>query len=360
MLDGVVAFDLERYPAVAGVLAERAAEAAALAGRLAGLDDPTAHAGVDALRSTAAWLDQESSRARSRWEAIRSIPLVDGIRATDHYPRHRRWLEADWYPGDHDGLQSYEQLVAFALWARGRHLVSAVRDGRAVERADVDAVFAALDRVGDAETAEHVMELFGAEGVRDLAGALAETASDGDDDAEVERYRDGMATLFGIAGLAATRLPEREDGRGGPTIGAVVDAAQVTLSASAAGVDIAAGVAGLTRSAPATIEVLEMLGRRFAVAGVASVLVDLFQHGPFSDETIENVIVSGVGVAGTLVSGIGGVAVAVGGLLLWLALSAGPGRPAARTWPTDQPNPGGQHWLWTVNGAGVPVAPNGV
>lgn len=362
MLDGVVAFDLERYPEVPGALGRRAVDAIAVAARLDGLDDPTACAAAGALRSTAAWLDQESSRARSRWEAIRSIPLIDGIGAVDHYPRQRRWLEADWYPDDHDGLQSYEQLVAFALWARGRHLVSAIRDGRSIERGDVDAVFAALARVGDAETAAHLMELFGAEGIRDLAGALAQTAHDGHDPGEVERYGDGMGTLLGLAGLAAIRLPDGDDGRGGrgPTVDDVIDAAQTSLSASASGVDVAAGVARMTRSSPATIEMLEVLARRFAVAGLVSVLVDVVQHGPFSDETIENVLVSGMGLAGTLASGVAGAAVAVGGLLLWLALSAGPGRPAPRTWPTDHANPGGQHWLWTVNGAGVPVAPDGI
>ena len=47
-------------------------------------------------------------------------------------------------------------------------------------------------------------------------------------------------------------------------------------------------------------------------------------------------------------------------LTLVFALGRQDGPPPARTYPTDRENPGGSHYVHYVNGAGVPVAPNGV
>lgn len=354
MLDGVVAFDMERYPAVPRRLDRTAADVIRMAARLDGLADATATGGVATLQAMAVWLSDEATRAAHRVGVLSSIPFLDHLggysRAAGGFA-----VETDWFPGDHDGLQSFEQVLALSLWARGRHLVWDVQDGRTPERADVDAFFVALRRVGDADSAAHLLDLFGADGARDLLTALAMTATDGDDPDEVARYQDGLAMMCGVAGLAAVAVrPAR------PTVPAgdeMTDAVQTWVGAAGTASDVvghAGGAAGLRASSLA-----RGVDHLLAAAGLVSVLVDAGQHGLFAEQTVENAAVTVLSGIGSAAGGFTGAVIGLGALVLWAILSSEPGRPPARTWPTDQDNPGGQHWLTTVNGAGVPVAPNG-
>jgi hypothetical protein len=100
-------------------------------------------------------------------------------------------------------------------------------------------------------------------------------------------------------------------------------------------------------------------GHVLAIAGALVGLADAVDEGV---GPIAEAVASGtLGLIGAFAGGPVAWVAATVGFVAWLVTSApASGPPPPRTYPDGRPNPGGAHYGHTVNGAGVPVAPDGV
>jgi hypothetical protein len=198
--------------------------------------------------------------------------------------------------------------------------------------------------------------VLGVDGFRDLYRA-------------VEHDEDSIARVTEIL-LAASRTVDHPGGLGRdfvdellpdrPTVtGGTSDYAAVNdlLTAAGAGHYLASAAAEATTGGTGTL--LVRAGRVLAIGGMAASVLHGLQAGP--DALAEGLATGGLGLVGAFASGpVGWVAGGFGVLLsVVFALGRRPGPPPARTYPSDRGNPGGSHYVFHVDGAGVPVAPNG-
>lgn len=362
---GVVAIEPDRLEAFADALVRAADEV--LRARLAALgavDDAGRPApdAVLALSAVSARLRDLGHDTRRRLDIVRGLPWDD-------------WPAPTWLLLQHRDIgPAYVAVtVADRLAALGDRLRSG--DGEV----DADDVAADLDRliaVGhDPYQAAAALRRLGVDGLQ-LLYALAQrvAASAGDEyEAHLEARVEAITGLV----LAASRTVDRPGGLPrsfvdellpGPPPTPSDDGGDPaawstqlndTLTAAGAGQYLAAAAARATAAGRATV-ILRGAGQVIAIGGVVMALIDGLLH---DGEGLADGLVTGtLGVVGAFAGGpvgwfAGGMAVLFG---LVLAVGRQPGRPPARTYPTDRRNPGGSHYERHVNGAGIPVAPTGV
>lgn len=381
MLDGVVAFDVERYSSLPERLRRLAGDLDAAAELLARAGDPAGAGAAAHLEDLAAWVRREQARAAARWEQILAIPGFARFETWEWERGGGSWVfDVDWISRTDDDLHSYEELVALTAFQRTfAPLLDQVEEGDPIDRDDVDAALAAAAAIDHPATAAVLLDLLGATGFRRLHGALAATVGDPDDDGDRRRLEDGMGTLTallatGTRAVGRHALSDRflDDLLGPATAGhrpvasdrpgSAVDAAQRAFAALDFSREVAGRMASVTGPRGALV-VLERAQVPFAVLSVGMPLVDLLQHGPASSEFVESTITSGLNLAAFLAeSAPVSLAFFAGALLVSLLFATADdgGRPPRPVRSPDAPNPGGAHYPLHVDEAGVPAAPNGV
>lgn len=377
MLDGVVAFDLERYGHVPDRLRHAARELESAAEGLARAGHPAGSRAARLLDTMAAWVQAEQARAADRLERITSIPGFHAFRSWEGPALGWEW-DVDWITSADGEMHSYEDLVAMTAYQLAVHpVVLDLERGEPLDPEAVDAALAAVQGMEPPEAAA-LLHLLGADGFRRLHEALAATTDPGDE-GDVRRLEDGLGTLTALFASASRAVgTDRLDRRfvdefvaplegaledAGPISDEDVDAAQAAFARLDFGREVAGRLASVTGPEGAVL-LLERAGRPFAVIGALMPLVELAQHGPASPEFIESALTTGLNLAGFLASGtVASVGFFGAGLLVTILFALGSqvdGRPRRRVLSPDAENPGGSHYPFYVDEAGVPATANGV
>lgn len=372
MLDGAVSFDVERYSHVPDTLhrVARALEVAATSLDWAG--DPVGRRAAVALDDLAGWVRGAEARAADRWAQLLAIPGFDRFDDWVHRPGggsfvyDLRWIAR----GDDGPMYTYEELQAMALLLDARSLLDH-RAGADVAPEAIDRAMAALGRAGDPAVAAALLGLIGADGFRRLYSALADSVGDAraatPDDAErLESAARTISTLFATAsrsGEANALYDEFLDGVLGPEDPEAVDDREIdalqqhfaTLDLGREVLERIARLSGVDRA----VVLFEGLQGPFILFTAAMPVLDLLQHG-VSGEFVGSAMSTGLNVAAYLAESgpLTFVLLTAGVFVQLIAASADDPRiPPRPVLSPDAPNPGGSHYPFYVDEAGVPVAP---
>lgn len=349
-MSGIVAIDVERLDAFAGALAAAAEEALAI--RAAARRFPCPDLG--GLGWAAQLLDDASVDARRGAAIVRLLPSLER-------PPHTSVLL---------GRAVVEAYPAVRLAVRLVALAGAMRAGEARPAAATALLDRFLAAAADPLAAAAALDRIGVAGLRALYELVAAEA--GDVDALDEPGRAAVeARLEAVTGvvLRASQTVDEPGGLSRSFVDELVPpgAPPPATGAHGAGVVVqevtAAGAGQYLAEATATavrsgrLALIVRAGRVLAFAGLAAGVAEALANG--GEGLAESIVTGGLGVIGAVAGG--PVGLAVGGLSLLLsavlAIGARPGRPPARTYPSDRRNPGGSHYVHHVDGAGVPVPP---
>lgn len=346
----VVAIDVERLEAFAAALAAAAEEV--LAVRAIARRYPCPELGE--LGWAAQLLDDGSADARRSAGIIRLLPSMAR-------PPHTSVLL---------GRAVAEPYLAARLAAQLVALAAAVRIGNAAPAAITEALDRFLDAADDPLAAAAALERIGVPGLRALYELVAAEAGDVDalDAAGRAAVEARLEAVTGVllrasrtvdvpGGLSRGFVDELVPAGGLPRGAAGHEAWTVSQVVTAAGAGQYLAEATATAVGSGRLALIVRAGRVLAFAGLAVGVAEALANG--GEGLAESIVTGGLGVVGAVAGG--PVGWAIGGLSLLLtavlAIGARPGRPPARTYPTDRPNPGGAHYVHHVDGAGVPVAP---
>lgn len=366
MLDGAVTFDVERYAEVPDRLARVAHDLEAAADLLVRSGDPVGAATAAAVDSLAGWVRRERWRAAERWERILAIPGFERFRDWDGGRGAWTW-DVDWVTGTDGDLHSYEELVALATYRESLvELLGRIEREEPIGVAEVDAALAAVAAIDGPEAAAALLDVLGADGFRRLQAALAVT-TDRSDRASLERFEAGMtmltarfATATHATGRAALSEAFLDDFLGPPSSatdavpvvpGSAVDQVLSALTFLDLGREV---YERLSRVVTGTAG-LELPGVVFAGANALLPLVALLREGPLSSEFAGTSVGSALGLASFLAETAPvTLAFFLASGFVALILNSGEGEPPGLVLSPDAANPGGSHYPYYVDEAGVP------
>lgn len=351
-MSAVVAIDVERLEAFAGELAAAAEELRAIRAAARRLPCPD----LGPLASAARALDDGSVDARRSAAIVRLLPSMER-------PPHTSVLLGRPVAGPYLAPRLAAELVDLLAAVRAGHAgsgdIGAALDRFLAAADDPLAAAAALGRIG-VRGLRALYELVAAEaGDVDALHGAGRTAVEARLEAVTGVVLRASRTVDVPGGLSRRFVDELLPAGGLPPGAASHEAWTVSQVVTAAGAGQYLAEAAATAVGTGRLALVVRAGRVLAFAGLAVGVVEALANG--GEGLAESVLTGGLGVIGALAGG--PVGFAMGGLSLLLtavlAIGARPGRPPARTYPTDQRNPGGSHYVHHADGAGVPVAPTG-